>query len=137
MNQITELINRYIPKVLVHFFIYALIGVLGAITDLGSFTILFNVLNTHYLFAFLVGKTLGIIQNFILNSRFNFKVTDNLLSRFISFYSIGLIGIGIGSLLMYVFVDIKHFNPTISNIVITFCIAVIQFLINRVVTFKK
>lgn len=137
MNKISEFINRYIPQILINFFIYAIIGVLGAITDLGVFTLLFNYLQTHYLLAFLIGKTLGIIQNFILNSIFNFKVKDNLLKRFISFYLIGLTGISIGILLMYIFVDIKDFNPTISNIIITFCIAVIQYLINRFTTFKR
>jgi hypothetical protein len=44
---------------------------------------------------------------------------------------------GIGAIAMYVAVNIMKFDSLISNVVITFVVAVIQFGVNRVVSFKK
>jgi len=138
VDLIVEKLNTIFPPVLVQFGIYAGIGVLGALWDIGVFALLNMLLGDNLLvLAFFIGKTIGIIHNFFLNAIFNFKANDNLLRRFAKFYLIGLIGIGVGAIALQVAVKSLGFNSLISNIVITFIVALIQFGINRVVTFKK
>ncbi len=114
-----------------------MIGVVGAVIDLSSFYILSNILEINYIISFFIGKTLGIVNNFILNSKFNFKVNDKLFSRFLKFYSIALIGLSVGTGLMYILVDIFKFNSLLMNVFVTVFIALLQFAANRVITFKK
>jgi putative flippase GtrA len=131
-----KLISK-IPPILIQYFIYASIGVLGAIWDIGIFTLLYKVFGIFYLLAFFIGKSFGIVHNFFLNAHFNFKMKDNLLKRFIAFYCIGLMGIGIGTLLMYIAVDIFQLGAVYMNIIVTFFVATVQFFFNRVVSFRK
>jgi putative flippase GtrA len=138
VDSIVEKLNTIFPPVLVQFGIYAGIGVLGALWDIGIFAVMNMLLGSNLLIlSFFTGKTIGIIHNFFLNAIFNFKANDNLLRRFAKFYLIGLIGIGVGAVALQVAVKTLGFNSLISNIVITFIVALIQFGINRVVTFKK
>jgi putative flippase GtrA len=136
VDRIVSKLNKIFPPVLVQFGVYASIGVLGALLDLGSFSFLDSI-KIPYLIAFFLGKSIGITNNFFLNVHFNFKTHDFLLKRFSKFYGVGLIGILIGLGAMYSLVDVLHFNKLICNVVITFVIAVIQFAVNRVVSFKK
>lgn len=137
VDKIVAFLNRFFPPMLVQFGVYASIGVIGALMDLGVFTLLYKYFSVYYLIAFFIGKSIGIINNFFMNSVFNFKKKDNLFKRFISFYTIGLIGMGVGSLLMYVLVDLYKGNALLMNVIVTFFIAVIQFLVNRVVSFRN
>ena len=131
-----ELIKNLIEKNR-NLIIYIMIGVVGAVIDLSSFYILSNILEINYIISFFIGKTLGIVNNFILNSKFNFKVNDKLFSRFLKFYSIALIGLSVGTGLMYILVDIFKFNSLLMNVFVTVFIALLQFAANRVITFKK
>lgn len=117
--------------------IYIMIGVVGAVIDLSAFYILSDILGVNYIISFFIGKTLGIVNNFILNSKFNFKVNDKMFSRFLKFYSIALIGLSVGTGLMYILVDIFKLNSFIMNVFVTIFIALLQFAANRVITFKK
>jgi putative flippase GtrA len=138
VDAIVEKLSTVFPSVLVQFGVYAGIGVLGALWDIGIFAVMNTLFGVNLLIlSFFIGKTLGIIHNFFLNAIFNFKANDNLLRRFAKFYLIGLIGIGVGAIALQVAVKTLGFNSLVSNIVITFVVALIQFGINRVVTFKK
>lgn len=125
-------------KVLIkQYVIYFGIGILGAVVDLSIFSLLLNIFTLNYIFAFLLGKVSGMVNNFFFNAKFNFKTTDNYLKRLSSFIFVGSIGIAVGTGLMYLAVDILSLNELFSNIVITFLVATIQFFINRAVSFKK
>jgi putative flippase GtrA len=137
VDSVVSRLNKIFPPTLVQFGIYAGIGVLGAVWDIGVFALMYKVFGIWYLVSFLLGKTLGISHNFILNITFNFKSKDRLLKRFVSFFGIGSVGIGVGFLAMYIAVSMLHFDAIISNIVSTFFIAVTQFLLNKKISFKK
>ncbi len=65
------------------FITYALIGLVGVSIDLVSFGLFTESLGWHYQLANAVSTSLGILTNFIMNVRFNFKVKDRLLIRFL------------------------------------------------------
>ena len=117
-------------------FFYGIIGGISAFLDFCIYTLLCKI-NVPYLIANVVGVHCGIICSFLLNRQYNFKVKDQIKKRFLFFYSIGLTGLLISSLMLYILIDFYHFNEIYSKIITIFLVAVLQFCLNKFITFKK
>lgn len=115
---------------------YVLIGVLGLIVDFGVYTIL-----THFKMnvelANIISSTCGIINNFFWNSYTNFKVHDYLFIRFISYFLVGQITTVFTTVSLFIFVTQLGYPHLIVKAVATFVATLIQFIINKIITFKK
>lgn len=115
---------------------YVLIGVLGLVVDFGIYTIL-----THFKMnveiANIISSTCGIINNFLWNSYTNFKVHDRMILRFISYFIVGQITTVFTTVSLFIFVTKFGYPHLIVKIVATFVATLIQFVINKVVTFRK
>ncbi|OXC19223.1 GtrA family protein [Lactobacillus crispatus] len=115
---------------------YVLIGVLGLVVDFGIYTIL-----THFKMnveiANIISSTCGIINNFLWNSYTNFKVHDRMILRFISYFIVGQITTVFTTVSLFIFVTKLGYPHLIVKIVATFVATLIQFVINKIVTFRK
>lgn len=115
---------------------YVLIGVLGLVVDFGIYTIL-----THFKMnveiANIISSICGIINNFLWNSYTNFKVHDRMILRFISYFIVGQITTVFTTVSLFIFVTKLGYPHLIVKIVATFVATLIQFVINKVVTFRK
>jgi len=116
---------------------YCIIGCSGALLDFIVYTILIKAFGMNYLLANALSVTAGITNNFFLNAYLNFKVTDNMFKRFISFYLVGMLGLLISEILLYLLVDIMSMNSIIAKIITIFVITIVQFILNKTITFKK
>lgn len=115
---------------------YALIGILGLIVDFGVYMI-FTYFNVDVEIANVISSTCGIINNFFWNSYTNFKVHDRLLLRFISYFLVGQITTVFTTVSLFIFVTKLGFPHLVVKIVATFVAVLIQFVINKVITFRK
>lgn len=115
---------------------YALIGILGLIVDFGVYMIL-TYFNVDVEIANVISSTCGIINNFFWNSYTNFKVHDRLLLRFISYFLVGQITTVFTTVSLFIFVTKLGFPHLVVKIVATFVAVLIQFVINKVITFRK
>lgn len=115
---------------------YVLIGVLGLVVDFGIYTIL-----THFKMnveiANVISSTCGIINNFLWNSYTNFKVHDRMILRFISYFIVGQITTVFTTVSLFIFVTKLGYPHLIVKAIATFVATLIQFVINKVVTFRK
>lgn len=115
---------------------YVLIGVLGLVVDFGIYTIL-----THFKMnveiANIISSTCGIINNFLWNSYTNFKVHDRMILRFISYFIVGQITTVFTTISLFVFVTKLGYPHLMGKVIATFMATLIQFVINKVVTFRK
>lgn len=115
---------------------YVLIGVLGLVVDFGIYTIL-----THFKMnveiANIISSTCGIINNFLWNSYTNFKVHDRMILRFISYFIVGQITTVFTTISLFVFVTKLGYPHLMVKVIATFVATLIQFVINKVVTFRK
>ncbi len=116
---------------------YSIIGVMGVTLDFIVFYLLHNKVGLYYQFANIISVSCGIINNFIFNSIFNFKVKDRLLFRFMQFYLIGSIGILLSSGLLFLFIEMFGIHELISKASIIFIIVVVQFGLNKKFTFRE
>lgn len=115
---------------------YVLIGVLGLVVDFGIYTIL-----THFKMnveiANIISSTCGIINNFLWNSYTNFKVHDRMILRFISYFIVGQITTVFTTVSLFIFVTKLGYPHLMVKVIATFVATLIQFVINKVVTFRK
>lgn len=120
-----------------HLIKYCLIGCTGAGIDFLVYTLLVTQSNIHYQYINIFSTSLGIINNYFLNSFFNFKVKDHSLLRLLSFYMVGSLGIAVTAGILFIFIELLHFNPVFSKIVTIFAVTVFQFLLNKFITFRN
>lgn len=119
------------------FVVYCFIGVTGVCLDFLIYYLLTQMCDVHYQVANAIGVSCGICNNFFWNAFFNFKQKDRLLLRFCSFYCVGLLGLGISAFLLWLFVGLFVWNELLSKVMIIFVVTVVQFTLNKCVTFRK
>ncbi len=95
------------------------------------FLVLYNVFGMHEQLATAISTTLGIVNNFLLNSFFNFRVQDGMLRRFLRFYAVGIMGIGITAALLAIFSTWLGADPNIVKMVALPVVVAFQFTTNR------
>ena len=135
---------------------YGIVGVVGLVIELSIFYILTKKLVVHYPISEQISLLLGvrtsvinvdishiissivaIINNFILNSYFTFKVTNNKLKRFVSFASIAAVGLVFSTTLITIFVGQLGLDEMVAKLLSVFIVAMIQFTVNKFFTFKN
>lgn len=115
---------------------YILIGVLGLIVDFGIYGLLTH-LQMNVELANVISSSCGIINNFLWNSFINFRVYDRFLLRFISYFLIGQLTTIFTTFSLFIFVDKLGFDNLLVKIAATFVATLIQFIINKLITFRK
>lgn len=122
--------------ILKQLFLYGIIGGISSSVDTILFTLFITYFYKNYLVANCISVFIGILISFILNLFINFKTFDNILSRFLSFLTIGLFGLIISSFILSLgnVMEIDIFVVKIISIVI---VAAIQFILNKFISFKQ
>lgn len=135
---------------------YGIVGVIGLFIEFTIFYILTTKLDIHYPISkylstiikvkiniintdisHIISSVVAIINNFILNSIFTFKVTDKKLKRFFTFVSIALIGLVLSTTILTLFIEYLRMDQMIAKALSVLIVAMLQFLINKFFTFKK
>lgn len=114
-----------------------MVGVVGLFVDMGLFYVFHEEMHINYILSNVMSSSLAVVNNFILNSVFTFKVRDKLLYRFISFFSIALVGMAVSSGLLAVMIDGLHMNSMIAKGIAVFFVAMIQYYVNKKLTFSE
>jgi putative flippase GtrA len=115
-------------------FMYGVIGGISALTD----SIVFYFL--HFDFGVYVSNfisiNVGITLSFLMNTYLNFKTTDSLLKRAISFFSVGYTGLLLSMLILFIGVEILTISGMAVKLFSIIIVAALQFLLNKSITFK-
>ena len=117
--------------------LYGIIGGFCAAIDFGVYWILCYWKIMPYLWANIVSIHIGIFTSFVLNRSLNFKVKDKAAVRFLSFYSVGIVGLGISELMLYLMVTIGELHELFCKLLSIVVVALVQFLLNKNITFKR
>ena len=117
--------------------LYGIIGGFCAALDFGVYTALCQFDIMPYLWANIISIHVGIFTSFVLNRSFNFKVKDKTTQRFLSFYAVGLTGLGISELMLYLMVTLGGMNELLCKLISIVVVALIQFILNKYITFKR
>jgi len=116
--------------------LYGIIGSLASGLDFVVFTILSKYIGIYYILANCISVLVGITTSFILNRSFNFKVKDKVGKRFIIFLFVGLCGLGLSNIILYVGVDMLQIGKTSVKFASIILVVLVQFLLNKFITFR-
>lgn len=115
--------------------LYAIFGGAGAATDLIVYLSLVGT-GTRPVVANVFSVCCGISVSFLLNSRFNFRKTDRTTLRLVRFFSVGLSGLAVSTLLLAVLTHQFDVAPQLAKVVTIPPVVALQFLANRGWTFS-
>ena len=118
------------------FILYCFFGGFGVLTDLFIYYICVEAA-IWYQLANVLGYLSGTIVSFFLNRKFTFKVSDQVVLRLIKFLGVALVGYIVSALLLLILIDFWTLDPKLSKIITLPIVVLIQFTLNRALTFKN
>ena len=116
--------------------LYGIIGSCSSGLDFLLYTLFVTVFGWHYILSNCISVLGGIITSFTLNRNYNFKVKDKTKRRFSIFLTVGLCGMLLSSLILWVCISQLSMNKILSKLLSIVLVVVVQFLINKYVMFK-
>lgn len=131
----TNVITKFLQK-FKNLILYGIIGSCSSFLDFITYTFLIRIDQFNYLIANCISVVIGIVTSFILNRKYNFKVKDKTAKRFSIFLLIGLCGMLMSNLILYICIDYLLLNKIISKLCSIIFVVIIQFILNKYITFK-
>jgi len=125
MNKFQHIVKQFIR--------YFGVALVGYVFDFGSLILLREVLGAHYLVAASIGFIIGLIIVYFLSNRYVFgesKVKSKSL-EFGIFALVGIIGLAILNLLMWVFTEQFGINYLLSKVIATVFVYMWNFFARR------
>lgn len=122
------------------FFRYLFVGGIATIVDWGILFLLTDLAHIYHLVSAIIAFVAGLITNFFLSKLLVFKANEarvNAVMEFISYAIIGVIGLGITELIMYLFTNCWNVHYMISKIIATVIVLIWNFLARKIIVYKK
>lgn len=129
---IVRLINKNRSIIL-----YGMIGGGAVVIDVGLFWLLDSFTGISVMANHTVSVAAAMIYSFLLNARFNFKTSDGLFLRFLSFSAVTGIGFLVSSIALWIAVGVIGIPSLIGKCLTLPLVFVVQFLLNSRLTFKN
>jgi putative flippase GtrA len=123
---------------IIQLFRYAFVGGVAFVVDWLTMVILTEH-GLYYLIATVVGFILGLVANFILSKLLVFKKSNanlSLVREFIDYAIIGVIGLGLTELLMYLLTDVCNVYYALSKVISAVIVLFWNFLARKVFIYK-
>ncbi|MGZ6005598.1 MAG: GtrA family protein [Candidatus Saccharimonadales bacterium] len=112
-------------------FRYLFVGGLAFVTDAGSLYLLTSEFRLHYLTSTLIGFMIGIAVNYSLSVRWIFQKTSKFKSEITLFTLVGIGGLCLNELIMWVLVSRGHLFYMIAKLISAAVVLVWSFTLRR------
>lgn len=108
-------------KTWLQFFRYIFVGGIAAVVNILTLFVLTDIFKIYYIISSILGFILGLIVNYLLSKLLVFtkESFNNKKKEFISYAIIGVIGLGIDTLFMYLFTSLFEVYYLLSKIIST------------------
>lgn len=137
-NALGKLFRDDVDDTLIQFFRYILVGGLAFIVDFSSLFVLTDILGIYYLVSAAIAFILGLIANYVLSISwvFNKRALGNVWSEFTIFAVIGMIGLGLNELIIWLFTDYVGLYYLASKIISAAIILFWNFFARKYTLFR-
>lgn len=119
------------------FILYCLIGGSGVALDFGIYSLLLKLRVCDYQAANVIGYASGTLLSFILNARFNFRVTDRIPARMACFFGVALLGLSTSAWLLHELIGHYGCDRYFSKLATLGVVMLLQYNLNRWFSFRK
>lgn len=116
------LVSLSIRKLFSTFCKYLVAGGMGFLLDFGTLYLLFNILGINYLLAAAIAFTVGLVFVYLSSNKWVFderRMEDRQVLEFTLFAIIGLVGLGLTVLFMWLLVDFVGIYPLVAKLITT------------------
>jgi len=131
---VKSIIKKY--PIILELFLYGIIGGISAGLDSLCFAF-FDSLRWNIYSSNFISINIGITTSFFLNTYFNFKITNNIVKRAISFFSVGYIGMLLSMIILYVGTNLMNIKAMWVKLFSVVLVAIFQFILNKVITYGR
>ncbi len=147
MKEFFEALKRFDMNVLfrtettnwfIQFFRYIFVGGIAFLADAGALWLCEKFM--HYLIAAAIAFVFGLVVNYVLSVCFVFSADERTTSRtaeFIIYAVIGVIGLGLTELIMWLFTDVIGLYFLLSKIVAAAIVLVWNFVARKKIIYTK
>lgn len=139
LQKIKSLFTGEAKGTIVQLFRYGFVGGAAFIVDYGALYILTEYAGFHYLLSATIAFILGLLTNYLLSISwvFNNGKMSNRLLEFLVFALIGVIGLGLNTIIMYISTDLLGVHYMISKIISTILVFFWNFFARKFILFKS
>lgn len=119
---------------------YCISGGMGAAIQVGATSLLVHRFSVYYLIAATIAYILSLCVSFLLQRYWTFadmNHTHKLHVMSVIYALISLVGLGLNTFLLYMFVEIMHISLLPAQIISIGIVALTSFALNRTLTFKE
>jgi putative flippase GtrA len=113
------------------------IGGIASAIDVGLFVLLYEVVGISAIIAHSISIPISAIYSFFCNAVFNFRTTDKILSRFLSFSVVVALGYGLGVLIIYFVESNTALGGTFGKLLSLPAVFFFQYFLNSRISFKE
>lgn len=115
---------------------YGGIGATAVAIDLGVFVVMHEIFDFAPWLAHSVSVGLAVVWSFLLNAFFNFRTTDRLATRFLSFATVSFVGYLVGLVVIWLVVDGFDLGGTLAKVISMPLVFVTQYVLNTRYSFR-
>jgi len=115
-------------------FLYGIFGISAALVEYGIFALLINATSLLPEVVNVIGALCGFAFSFSTNTFLNFKKTDNIFKRFISYGLICLTGIIFSTSIISLFKNLM--NLLLLKALCMIFVSIVQFILNKKITYR-
>ncbi len=114
---------------------YLVIGGTAVLLDVGLFLLADRVFGWHPVLSNTFSTGVAMVASFLANSFGNFRVTDRLWLRFLSFAAVSGAGWLLSTVIIWIAVDLAGLDPVVAKILTLLPVVVLQYSLNKKITF--
>ena len=116
--------------------LYCVIGARGVALDFGIYSLLVKTRLLDYQAANAAGYASGTLLSFLLNAKFNFRVTDKIALRLLSFFSIAFLGWLASAGLLHLLIGRYGCDKYLAKFATLIVVVLLQYNLNRRLSFR-
>ena len=149
MNEFFALLKRFDLKGIfltptkngfLQFFRYLFVGGIATVVDWGVLFGLTEFLNIYHLVSAIFAFVAGLVTNFLLSKILVFRGSEartNAVMEFLGYALIGLVGLGITELIMFLFTDCMSLYFMLSKAIATVLVLAWNYLARKLLLYKN
>lgn len=123
---------------LIQLFRYCFVGGFVFIVDAGGLFVLTEYAGIYYLLSATISFILGLVVNYLLSTAWIFKKSklSNRWTEFLIYSVIGVVGLGLNTLFLWLFTDCLHIYYMLSKIITAALVMLWNFFARKIILFK-
>ena len=124
---------------LLQLFRYGFVGGIAFVADYGTLFCLTEFLHLHHLWSAAIAFIIGLVVNYLLSTSWVFRkhTTQNHWLEFLVFAIIGVIGLGLNELIIYIATDLCKLHYMLSKLISTGIVFFWNFFARKFILFNK